>query len=690
MYNVADAEVMDRIRAIGTSAYWSNTLLFCIGYISKFKPYLHPNIESFCGELNGSSDDEPSLRLSSIPKMGSWLALDILQEGIFRDFPAIENKFAHLLRPLFDIPPILRHRMLCFLPERIVHRFLNRYIKDVLETSYSNKTAWVVEGMMVQEDIGDWSDLIGFWPGDKEDRWDLLLLLSRYTEIFGLVASYLADFLTKEDKFTLYMFLRQDNHFLEIAHVCFRDRNKTAILIELYFLRLLDKRDSPQVHAAFSKVLGIDIEHDFERSYSGSDGSLFALPGLFGSYTFKSIDSFSNTVFQPFFEKAKELHIQWVVALGEFLEDPCVEKFDILTDVIHSEDYECREFILNKLRRFNSFFASVYRWWEPTGKQEIQQMLVDMEQIDGGLYKENPKLDFIYLDLAMNFDLLGPDDSDFDQVALVDGFYRYCFPDETVENANIDSLYFYALIRSLFECDYGIRGLDSSEGLTYIASHPFLCEKVKEGFLVSCESRGVAFSDLGPLLYLLDINVIKDCLDQVHFSRLWCGPNAGFDAFRSVDLDSRAYDKMLDVVNLQVLSGGDPDYKILLQLGICMTRHVGVFYCDKLVWQNILYQTRSTKDEPYKALLLLMAPDFDERYHEAVVRILNGVANSSLDNEFQDFLLELLPYVYYSSHRDKTFIFLMSRLSHASSVMRGQIMEILMTYIGAQEAVLPI
>jgi len=111
-YYIKDQEdeiIRKRLKYLCKSAYWRNTFLFVLGYIGKERKYLVDTVESICRELNGSVDLPGHASGSAVCKLGSWLALEILVEGIFKGLPNYENKFANLLEDLFIISPSYKH-----------------------------------------------------------------------------------------------------------------------------------------------------------------------------------------------------------------------------------------------------------------------------------------------------------------------------------------------------------------------------------------------------------------------------------------------------------------------------------------------------------------------------------------------------------------------------------------------------
>lgn len=81
----SDTDAMNGVRRIVYSSYWRNVLLFALGYIELERKSLEPDIGLLCEEMNGKDNIMPEDYTSeNLCLFGSWLAIDILVENIFR------------------------------------------------------------------------------------------------------------------------------------------------------------------------------------------------------------------------------------------------------------------------------------------------------------------------------------------------------------------------------------------------------------------------------------------------------------------------------------------------------------------------------------------------------------------------------------------------------------------------------
>ncbi|MBR4982832.1 MAG: hypothetical protein IKY94_09755 [Lachnospiraceae bacterium] len=100
---VGDKKTMENIRAIAYKSYWRNVLLFALGYIELEKNYLEPEIGALCDEMNGRNNlVRKEHTVDNVCLFGSWLALDILAEDIFKG--KCQNKYIKIAARVFEVP----------------------------------------------------------------------------------------------------------------------------------------------------------------------------------------------------------------------------------------------------------------------------------------------------------------------------------------------------------------------------------------------------------------------------------------------------------------------------------------------------------------------------------------------------------------------------------------------------------
>ena len=100
---VDDETTMKNIRVIAHKSYWRNVLLFALGYIELEKNYLEPKIGILCDEMNGRNNlVQAEHTVDNVCLFGSWLALDILAEDIFKG--TRQNKYIEIAAKVFEVP----------------------------------------------------------------------------------------------------------------------------------------------------------------------------------------------------------------------------------------------------------------------------------------------------------------------------------------------------------------------------------------------------------------------------------------------------------------------------------------------------------------------------------------------------------------------------------------------------------
>lgn len=80
-----DGDAMCNIERIAYTSYWRNALLFALGYIELERKSLEPEIGLLCERMNGKDNIlQEDYTSDNLCLFGSWLAVDILAEDIFR------------------------------------------------------------------------------------------------------------------------------------------------------------------------------------------------------------------------------------------------------------------------------------------------------------------------------------------------------------------------------------------------------------------------------------------------------------------------------------------------------------------------------------------------------------------------------------------------------------------------------
>lgn len=161
-----------RIRAIAHSSYWRNTLLFAVGRFF-VEPHLRTHREGIrilCEDLNR---EEPS---RAAVRMGSRLALEILESGIVGSVPLIRRSLVALALKLLALPWTDDDTIAYRLAEVCLPEMYDEY-KDALTLHLNQRSieaaisAWLLALYLERRGI-DWAiELVRVkWPADATEQ----------------------------------------------------------------------------------------------------------------------------------------------------------------------------------------------------------------------------------------------------------------------------------------------------------------------------------------------------------------------------------------------------------------------------------------------------------------------------------------------------------------------------------------
>lgn len=163
--NQPDKNIIRNLEVVSTSSYWRNVVLFMMGAINKSSAHLIGQVDSICGQKNGSSKDLPNGL--DISKMGSWLALDILIDGSFKSRPKYENIFFKYICRLMELEITPNHNEILKLPEYIIENLINNCLKDKL--LILNRSSWYIVGILYKNRLIDNKIIIENFPQNEKE-----------------------------------------------------------------------------------------------------------------------------------------------------------------------------------------------------------------------------------------------------------------------------------------------------------------------------------------------------------------------------------------------------------------------------------------------------------------------------------------------------------------------------------------
>jgi len=180
-----EALLPKRLEAIVKSSYWRNVFLFVAGkyFASSQSEHLRPLVFDVCEKLNDANEN----KFSATVRMGSQVAIDLLEDGTVARTPRWARKFLLLALGVLDLPPEIgrpartgerprRERLLALYHPQCQQLFRDR-LRERLEseTLCDQLASWqlliglVGHGVSWARDLADEK-----WPAEPEDRFAIL------------------------------------------------------------------------------------------------------------------------------------------------------------------------------------------------------------------------------------------------------------------------------------------------------------------------------------------------------------------------------------------------------------------------------------------------------------------------------------------------------------------------------------
>lgn len=322
-FNCREKIFPDRIRQISRSAYWRNTFLFGMGYIYNEQDYMLDHLYALCNELNGGGQDAGIDTIERVSKIGSWLALDILVDGIFRNARKYENQFAEFLKPLFELAPSEKHLDFSKLSEEILKNWVFKFIEEFLSRKEfkDQLTAWVIAARLIEHGYNELIDIVApYWP-----RMDNQIFLIKYLHNMGLDESdwYITKFidtLNGDDYEKLYSPLRRDIEIFKKIWIKRNHLNKraTGLLAEILFIHNPPFETDRSEY--FSDFFDTRIFKQLKREHT-------LVPNYRKHYPIIKVDKNSATL-KKVLAKCTELEIRHLKYMVAAILNPKVEKIN--------------------------------------------------------------------------------------------------------------------------------------------------------------------------------------------------------------------------------------------------------------------------------------------------------------------------------------------------------------------------
>jgi hypothetical protein len=668
--DVKESLIRDYFYAISKSSYWSNTLLFAVGYIAKNKTYLVDSIESICHELNGSTNQRGEKSLTSIVKMGSWLALDIVNEGIFSGKPIIENKFCNLLEPLIFILPNERHQEISKLPTKI----LEKWIKPILEKSIAggspNLTAISVCSQLEKSGSNSLQIILNHWPDNSKDENLLITTLAKS----GITSEFIINrFIKKLEALELEPFFNlfdeeENVDFLE--RVCLSASHSQVsknVLFELIFLSSLSNHESRSITALLGK-LGTDLPHKTQRSL----GAIFRNDAenlkveLVDGYNYEITKvKVNGDFFASLRDFAAKNSIKLISAICNFLEEATRERFEELNTIIEFQQYAYKNFIISHIKTLNSFFKTVYK----TGSLSAEWRLVldEIQNCDHSILDTNHKLHFRKY---ANIHTL----SSGSYAKRLDDFIEKYLSSGTNENKIAHNILFKLV-------DWSFSKLSETERERLLREDRL--KLIQNSIWIHSDSEPIYFHNLTSLFYFLSVaEVAKIIRSNVHVLEFDVNILNQFQARINYpqDIFNFTLPKIVDLITLQTIQSEVPSYKLLLQQ-IIVGQILGYKIDSRII--KIHKNLNTLEKDKYKAALLLLQETFDQSDFLLFTQIL---ADPRIFHEKQ--YVKVLLYVLQFSPKklfaDEVFKFLDTKITEHAE--RTELHTQIKNFIGSQKS----
>ncbi|RBQ06802.1 NACHT domain-containing protein [Pedobacter miscanthi] len=361
--NIDDKEVLERIAKISKNAYWSNTLIFITGYIAENKKYLTDNILALCGELNGDGLNPGDQSLTSITKLGSWLALDILNEGIFRNIPKLENRFCKFLEPLFSLASIDKHEEFSMLSENIVNKWVLGFLEKKLEENPNNSTCWLIMSLLYFERKIDTTTLISLMPKDPQTEIEYIIQIAdngRYDK--PILELFDSNFLNYSQH-TLYDFFSdEDNYGFISAFLAIASVDNIAKVWELLLFATYHSDHTRANYAKLYALIGILLTNEEIESQSFFQRSMRILNiDIVGGYSYdiKGYYPDENIILDRITTFSRSKGSKLSILLCNYLNQQSFENYRLLIQEIDLQEPAYSNDLKSSLSSFDSLGRTI-------------------------------------------------------------------------------------------------------------------------------------------------------------------------------------------------------------------------------------------------------------------------------------------------------------------------------------------
>jgi len=649
IHNTSDSIVSERIRKIAGSAYWSNTLLFVIGYLADSKSYLTDFVLSICAELNGEGNDPTELNLNAIAKQGSWLALDILNEGIYRQQRKLENRFCSYLQPLLQLPYLAKHIELANLSQKIVDNWLADYIRVELMNNPMNMTCWRTLNLLCLTGKCQYQDAIALFPSNPKDEIVVLDVFMGRFKISNVIVEHLAvrfPLYSSEDLH--FLFEKRTNDFLVQLFEVLDEEKKTRAWGIIFWVFAAGFASS-QMFIGLLKKLGMEKDKLPSRTTRLFSSDLrshtLAISGGFWCFV-ELFEPVNDGIIDSLLRISKNLKHDLIVTFLEYLRDQTFEKYSIFIELVNKEEIFMRDLIKESISNLDSLTYYLQKGTEKTqtdfdiAKIEVEFFLESSTPLTTKdpilIRKYANRYDMVIgepLGEVLSFINVFADNHSQEVNELFVILMNWISFDLTL--ADYIRLKKDSDFIKLFQNKLNSIDIHSENDKTYLFPMFFLAYSIQE--IADLMSR--------------DLLMVNGRLKEFELSNNFIVDRA---------LMSEVFRNCCKAIHLQLLNGAKASYKYLIQIILFNSFATGEVHYGYIPYQQIIEDRHL---DIFGALLLVLDPSLSQDKLD----IIESKLKTNLETEESDFLIaviHLLKYVQHTSQKDKLLILLHQNLAH--------------------------
>ncbi|UYV55658.1 NACHT domain-containing protein [Priestia megaterium] len=349
MHNQRDADIPKKLKLVSGKIYWRNTFLFALGYLNRYKGYLIELIESICSDLDGASENLDETTFKSVSKVGSWLALDILNEGVFRNKPRFENKFARYIENLFKLAPSEFHLDIGRLPVNIIEKWVIQYIKESLDSNNKVErfTGIYVSLILLKSGFYEIESLIDNYSFKTSEEEKFFVERGCHLRLGSdtLFAEKCINILDSSPLFSYYSnfdissngFNRSDILMEMINSKNFTGDVQQKVIQNIFFHNLVEGSYSNVLLNALSNInLPIDQEHD-DQSIKGNTINVDLVPE-YSCFISSIKPKISSQNLENLIEAFSEKELHYIVKYLKFIQKPSILTLKHFLIALRDED----------------------------------------------------------------------------------------------------------------------------------------------------------------------------------------------------------------------------------------------------------------------------------------------------------------------------------------------------------------